>query len=342
MSDAGFRDLVKRVIGGETLDAEDSARAFSAIMTGEVDQVAIAALLTALAVRKPTVEEIVGAARAMREVMEVVEAPSNAIDLCGTGGDEQGTLNISTACAFVVAGAGVPVAKHGNRNMSSKSGAADVLEALGANIDVDATCASACLKETGVCFLFAQRYHPATKHAAPVRRALGFRTIFNLLGPLTNPARVKRQLVGVFGSEWVEPLARAMKLLGSEYAWVVHGAEGLDELSIAGNTNVAVLQDGSVRGYIATPEDAGLRRTSLRALKGGTADENAQALKRLFDGEQSAYRDIVLLNSAAAFVVAGKASGLKGGAELAAQSIDSGKARKTLDRFIAATREVSP
>jgi anthranilate phosphoribosyltransferase len=225
--------------------------------------------------------------------------------------------------------------------MSSKSGAADVLEALGANIDVDATRASACLKETGVCFLFAQRYHPATKHAAPVRRALGFRTIFNLLGPLTNPARVKRQLVGVFASEWVEPLARAMNLLGCEFAWVVHGAEGLDELSIAGNTNVAVLRDGSVRSQIVTPEDAGLRRSSLRALKGGTADENAQALKRLFDGEQSAYRDIVLLNSAAALVVAGKVSNIDRGAELAAQSLDGGEARKTLDRFIAATREVS-
>src|SRR5215831_7782072 len=342
MSDVEFSRLLKRVVGGETLNAEDSARAFSAIMSGNVDQAAIAGLLTALAVRRATVEEIVGAARAMREAMEIVEAPSNAIDLCGTGGDGQGTLNISTACAFVVAGAGVPVAKHGNRNMSSKSGAADVLEALGANIDVDATCASACLKETGVCFLFAQRYHPATKHAAPVRRALGFRTIFNLLGPLTNPARVKRQLVGVFGSEWVEPLARAMKLLGSEFAWVVHGAEGLDELSIAGKTNVAVLQDGSVRGHIVTPEDGGLRRTSLRALKGGTADENAQALERLFDGEQSSYRDIVLLNSAAALIVAGKAPDLKHGVERAAQSLDTGLARKTLDRFIAATHEVVP
>jgi anthranilate phosphoribosyltransferase len=342
MSDVEFSRLLKRVVGGETLDADDSAQAFSAIMSGNVDQAAIAALLTALAVRKPTVGEIVGAARAMREAMEIVEAPSNAIDLCGTGGDGQGTLNISTACAFVVAGAGVPVAKHGNRNMSSKSGAADVLEALGANIDVDASRASACLRETGVCFLFAQRYHPAIKFAAPVRRALGFRTIFNLLGPLTNPARVKRQLVGVFGKEWVEPIASAMNQLGSEFAWVVHGADGLDELSIAGNTNVAVLQDGSVREHTVMPEDADLRRTSLRALKGGTADENARALRRLFDGEQSAYRDIVLLNSAAALIVAGKARDLKHGVKCAAQSLDTGLARNTLDRFIAATREASP
>ncbi len=310
-------------------------------MSGNIDQAAIAALLTALAVRKPTVEEIVGAARAMRETMETVEAPPHAIDLCGTGGDGQGTVNISTACAFVVAAAGVPVAKHGNRNMSSKSGAADVLEALGANIDTDAARATACLRETGVCFLFAQRYHPAMKYAAPVRRALGFRTIFNLLGPLASPARVRRQLVGVFGREWTEPLAKAMNQLGSEFAWVVHGADGLDELSIAGNTNVAVLQDGSVRERTVTPEDAGLRRTSLRALKGGTANENAQALRRLFEGEQSAYRDIVLLNSAAALVVAGKVSNLKHGAELAAQSLDTGLARKTLDRFIAATREAA-
>ena len=338
MSDVEFSSLLKRVVGGETLNADDSARAFAAIMSGSIDQTAIAALLTALAVRKPTVEEIVGAARAMRKAMKIVDAPSNAIDLCGTGGDGQGTLNISTACAFVVAAAGVPVAKHGNRNMSSKSGAADVLEALGAKIDTDAARASNCLKETGVCFLFAQSYHPAMKHAAPVRLALGFRTIFNLLGPLCSPARVKRQLVGVFGEEWVGPLAKAMQELGTEFAWVVHGAEGLDELSIAGNTHVAELKDGMVREHMVVPEDAGVRRNSLRALKGGTADENARALPRLFDGEQSAYRDIVILNSAAALIVGEKAADLREGAERAAQSLDSGAAGKTLDRFIAATQ----
>lgn len=341
MSDVEFSYLLKRVVGGETLSAEDSTRAFTAIMSGTVDAAAIAGLLTALAIRKPTVDEIVGGARAMRATMKTVEALPNAIDLCGTGGDGQGTLNISTACAFVVAGAGIPVAKHGNRNMSSKSGAADVLEALGANIEVDATRASRCLQETGVCFLFAQSYHPAMKYAAPVRRALGFRTIFNLLGPLANPARVTRQLVGVFGREWVEPIARAMRELGTEFAWVVHGTEGLDELSIAGTTHIAVLQNGTVQEHAVTPEDAGLRRSSLRALKGGTGDENARALRRLFEGEQSAYREIVVLNSAAALVVAGKVSNLKEGAGLAVQSLDSGSAGRTLDRFIAATREMS-
>ena len=342
MSDAEFSALLKRVVGGETLSAQESARAFTAVMSGRVDQLTIASLLTALAVRRPTIEEIVGAARAMRESMRTIEAPPNAIDLCGTGGDGQGTLNISTACAFVVAGAGVPVAKHGNRNMSSRSGAADVLEALGANIEIEPKPATQCLKEAGVCFLFAQSYHPAMNHAAPVRRALGFRTIFNLLGPMTSPARVKRQLVGVFSKDWVVPLAHAMRELGTERAWVVHGAEGLDELSLAGPTHVAVLKNGIVEEQIVSPEDAGLQRSALRGLKGGTADENARALRRLLEGERSAYREIVLLNSAAALVVAEKASNLRHGVELAAQSLDTGSARQTLDRFIAATRDVSP
>jgi anthranilate phosphoribosyltransferase len=338
MSDVEFSHLLKRVVGGENLSADDSMRAFAAIMSGRVQETAIAALLTALAMRKPTIDEIVGAARAMRGTMKTVDAPENAIDLCGTGGDGLATLNISTACTFVVAGAGVPVAKHGNRNMSSQSGAADVLEALGADIGHDAPAAAACLRETGVCFLFAQTYHEAIKYAAPVRRSLGFRTIFNLLGPISSPARVTRQLVGVFDKEWVRPLAEAMRQLGTESAWVVHGAEGLDELSIAGATHVAVLENGYVSERDVSPEDAGLTRTSLRAIKGGSADENAQAILRLLDGEQSAYRDIVILNSAAAFVVAGRTPTLTAGAVLAAQSLDSGAARRTLDRFIAATR----
>jgi len=340
MSDAEFSRLLRRVVGGESLSAEDSRRAFASIMSGVVEESGIAALLTAFAMRRPTVEELVGAARAMRSSMKTVDAPENAIDNCGTGGDGQGTLNISTACAFVVAGVGVPVAKHGNRNMSSKSGAADVLEALGANIDLEPQAAVACLRETGVCFLFAQTYHEAMKYAAPVRRALGFRTIFNLLGPISSPARVKRQLVGVFEREWVQPLAEALHQLGTETAWVVHGADGLDELSIAGTTHIASLENGKVTERTVTPEDAGLVRTSLRAIKGGSADENAQAILRLLDGEQSAFRDIVLLNSAAALVVAGKASDLKTGAALAAQSLDNRSARRTLERFVAATREV--
>src|SRR5471032_1630322 len=230
MTSDDFTVLLKRVASGHTLDAEQSGRAFGAIMAGEVSETRIAALVTAMAVRKPTVDELVGAVRAMRGAMKSIEASPYAIDLCGTGGDGIGTLNISTACAFVVAACGVPVAKHGNRNMSSKSGTADCLEALGVTIELSPAGASRCLREAGLCFLFAQSYHPAIKFAAPVRRELGFRTVFNLIGPLSNPARVRRQLVGVYDKEWTEPLAEVLGRLGAERAWVVHG-DGLDEIA---------------------------------------------------------------------------------------------------------------
>jgi anthranilate phosphoribosyltransferase len=341
MSDVGFSQLLKRVVGGETLNAAQSAAAFGAIMSGAVPEPAIASLLTALTIRKPTVEEIVGAARAMRGAMTSIDAPHGAIDLCGTGGDGLATLNISTACAFAVCAAGVPVAKHGNRNMSSKCGAADVLEALGAKIDVDAATAARCLNETNVCFLFAQSYHPATKHATSVRRALGFRTIFNLLGPLCSPARVKRQLVGVYGREWVEPVALALRELGTDTAWVVHGDDGLDEITTTGETQVALLENGTVQLRTISPEDAGLPRATLNAIKGGTAQENADAIRALLSGETGAYRDIVLLNSAAALNVAGKVQSLKAGVELVAQTIDSGAAKTALERFIVASQRVA-
>jgi anthranilate phosphoribosyltransferase len=334
MMDEDFTLLLNRVAEGEPLDAEASARAFSAIMSGAVSDIRIASFLTALAVRKPTVGEIVGAARVMRANMRTIEANPYAIDLCGTGGDGQHTLNISTANSFVVAACGVPVAKHGNRNMSSKCGAADVIEALGVRIDLDPQSASRCLREVGLCFLFAQTYHPAMKYAAPVRRELGFRTIFNLLGPLSNPARVRRQLVGVFAPEWVGPLAQALAQLGSETAWVVHGG-GMDELTTTGTTSVALLENGRVTLREISPEDAGLPRAELSDLRGGSVDENAAALTRLLDGERGPYRDVVLLNAAAALMVGGKAETLKSGAAIAAEAIDTGAAKRTLARLVA-------
>ena len=334
MSDGDFSALLKRVAGGAALDAEQSARAFSAIMAGKISEIQVAAFVAALAVRKPTVEEIVGAVRAMRGAMKTVEASPYAIDLCGTGGDGSASLNISTACAFVVAACGVPVAKHGNRNMSSRSGAADCLEALGVDIDLGPTQASECLRAVGLCFLFAQSYHPAMKVVAPVRRELGFRTIFNLIGPLSNPARVRRQLLGVYDRDCVEPLAHALQKLGAERAWVVHG-QGMDEVAISGPTSIAELVDGKINAREVCPEEAGLPRSPSQALLGGSPAENAAALRRLLKGEAGAYRDVVLLNSAAALIVAGKTMDLREGVSMAAEAIDSGAAYAKLDQLIA-------
>lgn len=333
MSDIEFDKFLKTVAAGGKLAIDESSRAFGLIMAGDVSDVRIAAFVTALAVRKPTIDEIVGAVRAMRSAMTTIEANPYAIDLCGTGGDGAGTLNISTACAFVVSSCGVPVAKHGNRNMSSRSGTADCLEALGVKIDLGPAEASRCLREAGLCFLFAQTYHPAMKHAARVRQALGFRTIFNLLGPLSNPARVRRQLVGVYARDWVEPLANALARLGADRVWVVYG-DGLDEIATSGPTRVAMLADGQVTVREIGPEDAGLSWSPLSALAGGTATENAAALKRLLDGETGAYRDIVLINSAAALVIGGKVQDLKQGVALAAAAIDNGAAKEKLHTLI--------
>jgi anthranilate phosphoribosyltransferase len=335
MSHLDFSVLLKRLAAGKVLDTEASAAAFTAIMAGDVGEAQMAGFLTALAIRKPSVDEITGAVTAMRAAMKRVKAPAGAIDLVGTGGDGHSTLNISSAACFVAAACGVPVAKHGNRNMSSKTGAADVLEALGVKVDVPPDVAEACVAESGVCFLFAQGYHPAMRHVTPVRRALGFRTIFNLLGPLSNPAGVKRQLLGVYALEWLEPVAHVLAAQGAEKAWVVHGADGLDELSISGETHVAVLENGHVEITTVTPEDAGLPRHPLAAVKGGEAPENAAALTHLLDGEPGAYRDIVLLNSAAALIVADKAANLSEGAEMAARVIDSGAAKAVLAKLVA-------
>ena len=322
---------------GAPLGADDTRRLFDAIFTGRLSEDEIIAYLSATADRKPTVDELVGAVTSMRSHMRTITAPTGAIDLCGTGGDGLGTLNISTAVSFVVAAHGVPVAKHGNRSASSRSGAADVLEALGVNINLAPEAAEAVLRDTGLVFLFAQTYHPAMKYVGAARKQIGRRTIFNLLGPLASPARVTHQLVGVFSADWLVPYAQALKALGSERAYIVHGRDGLDEVSISDGTEMAVLENGTVTLRDLTPEDAGLPRASLADLKGGDAAHNAAALKRLFEGERGAYRDIVLLNAGAALTVAGAATDIKSGVALATQSLDSGGAKAKLAALIEAS-----
>jgi anthranilate phosphoribosyltransferase len=333
-----FSVLLQRLAAGEKLSQETATRAFTALMSGEVSPVRMAAFLTALAVREATPEEITGGARAMRHAMRKIDAPENAIDLCGTGGDGHGTLNVSTAAAFVVAACGVPVAKHGNRNMSSRTGAADVLEALGVRIDLEPPAAEHCLREAGICFLFAQTYHPAMKHVGPVRRELGFRTVFNLLGPLSNPAGVRRQLLGVFAKEWLLPVANVLARLGAEKAWIVHGSDGLDEMTTTGASHIAVLDHGKISTLTISPQDVGLEHASLASLKGGIPEDNADAIRKLLGGARGPFRDIVLLNSAAALIVADKVSDLKDGIARAAKAIDSGAAANGLGRLEAASQ----
>jgi len=324
------------------LTAAEAQRIFGALLSGRAREDEIKAFLIALSARKPATSEFVGAIEAVRGQMRAIAAPPLAIDLCGTGGDGLGTLNISTAVSFVVAAAGVPVAKHGNRSMSSKSGAADILEALGVKIDLEPDAAERTLRETGIVFLFAQKHHPAWRHVAAARRAIGKRTIFNLLGPMASPARVKRQLVGVFAEEWLMPYAEALRALGTERAMVVHGADGLDELTTTDVTYVATLKNGVVIRSEIAPEDAGLKRVRMVDLQGGTASENAEALKALFAGQEGAYRDIVLLNSAGALMVAGLAEDIMSGMALAYKALDSGAAKAKLDHLVAAsTREAA-
>jgi anthranilate phosphoribosyltransferase len=340
--DDDFPSLLKRLVEGGSLDAETSLAAFAAIMSGQVSEIRAGAFLTALALREPTVAEITGAARAMRQAMRSIEAPLGAIDLCGTGGDGHGTLNVSTAASFVVAACGVAVAKHGNRNMSSKSGAADVLEALGVRIDLSPGEAQVCLEETGMCFLFAPTYHPAMKHVAPVRKELGFRTVFNLLGPLCNPARVRRQLLGVFAERWVEPVAGVLAELGTEHAWVVNGMDGMDELTTTTKSTVVELKDGKLRRFEIAPDDVGLERTTIEELKGGDAKYNADMLMLLLEGEGlRSYNRVVVLNAAAALVVAGRAGNLQEGAAVATQAIQSGRALEVFNNLFSVTKRLA-
>jgi len=294
-----------------------------------------------LRVRGETVDEITGAVTTMRAKMLGVKAPANAVDIVGTGGDASGSFNISTCAAFIVAGCGVPVAKHGNRALSSKSGSADVLQALGVRIDLNADEVGHCISDAGIGFMFAPSHHPAMKNVGPTRVELGTRTIFNLLGPLSNPAGVKRQMIGTFSKHWLEPMAQVLKNLGSESIWVVHGSDGLDEITTSGPTSVAALENGKIRTFEIKPEDAGLPRHKPEALRGGDAEHNAKALLEVLKGHASPFRDVAILNAAAALIVAGKAKDLKAGAALAAKSIDSGEAEGRLDRLIAVSCAVT-
>ncbi|MEQ9557028.1 MAG: anthranilate phosphoribosyltransferase [Rhodospirillales bacterium] len=336
MSDA-LKPFLAKAADGNALTAQEAEDAFTVIMAGEATSAQIAGLLMALRVRGETVDEITGAVRAMRAKMLPVTAPAGAIDVVGTGGDGSGTFNVSTGAALVVAGCGVPVAKHGNRALSSKSGAADVLTSLGVNLDAELPLVERAIAGAGIGFLMAPRHHTAMKHVMPARVEMGIRTIFNILGPLSNPAGVTRQFTGVFARQWVEPLAQVLKNLGSEACWVVHGEDGLDELTITGPSFVAQLKDGAVTTFTVTPADAGLPTARPEDLKGGSPEVNAQAIRDLVAGKPGPYRDIVLFNAAAALVVAGKAGDLTAGVAEAAQAIDGGAAAQALDRLVAIT-----
>ncbi len=331
-----LKPILARLAAGERLADTDAEAAFDIIMSGDATPAQIGALLMAMRVRGETVAEITGAVRAMRARMTAIEAPEGAIDVCGTGGDGAGTLNVSSAATFVVAACGVPVAKHGNRALSSRTGGADVLTALGVNVDAPMERLASILRAAGCVFLFAPRHHPSMRHAAGPRVELGTRTIFNLLGPLANPARVRRQLTGVFAREWTRPMAETLQALGHEAAWIVHGM-GLDELTVAGENHVSALGNGIIHDFVVTPEDAGLPRAPIEAIKGGDADHNAAALVAMLQGAPGAYRDTVLFNTAAALIVAGRANNLRDGVAQAAGAIASGAAMNALETLRRAT-----
>jgi anthranilate phosphoribosyltransferase len=331
-----FKPLLARLANGETLSEEDANVFFAACLRGEPTPAQVAAAVTAMRLRGETVGEITACARAMRREATRLEHPFDVIDVCGTGGDGLHTLNISTAVGFVAAGAGLKVAKHGNRAISSKSGASDVLAALGVNIEATPQQHLRALETAGICFLFAPAHHGAMRHVQPIRGELGFRTIFNLLGPMANPAGAKRQLVGVPAPRFVEPLARALGALGVERAWTVHGG-GMDEMTTTGETEVAEWADGQIRLFVITPEAVGLPRAKLSDLTGGDPSVNAEALKALLDGREGPYRDIVLLNAAAALLIGDRVETLREGVSLAAEVIDDGRAKGALDQLIEAT-----
>jgi anthranilate phosphoribosyltransferase len=331
----GFKNLLDKVATGACLTLAESTDAFDRMMSGEATPTQVGAFLMALRVRGETVDEITGAVTTMRAKALSVRAPPNAIDMLGTGGDGTGSLNITTCAVFVVAGASVIVAKQGNRALSSRCGAADVLAELGVRIELSPAIIARCIDEAGIGFMFAPAHHPATRFVHPVRVELGTRTIFNLIGPLSNPAGVRRHLVGVYSKHWIEPLAHVLNHLGSERAFIVHGADGLDEITTTGPTSIASLENGTVRTFEITPEEVGLRRVGLDALKGADAGTNAKALRTVLAGEKGPYRDVSIFNAAAALIVAGRVKDFSEGISVAAQSIDSGEAKLRLDRLIA-------
>ncbi|MCE7886037.1 MAG: anthranilate phosphoribosyltransferase [Alphaproteobacteria bacterium PRO2] len=329
-----MREFLRILQSGETLGENQMLEAMTKIMDGHATEVEIAAFLTGLAERGETAEEITGAAKVLRSKARTIKAPPGTVDCCGTGGDGTGTYNISTAVALVAAACDVPVAKHGNRAASSKSGAADVLENLGVNLTMPADALELALEDIRFVFLMAPNHHQAMRHVAPIRKKLGVKTIFNLLGPLSNPADTKFQLVGVYDRKWVRPMAEALKNLGSERAWVVHGSDGLDEITTTGPTFAAMLEDGKITEREINVDEFGLIPSKPEALKGGDAAVNAKALRQLLNGEKSAYRDIVVANAAAVLCIHGSAQTLHEGAEKAAAAIDAGHAQKTLHDYI--------
>ena len=329
-----IKGALGQIAAGHDLTGEEMRSVMRQIMTGEATPAQIGAFLMGMRVKGESVGEIAAAVSILREKMVPVEAPDGAIDIVGTGGDGAGTLNISTATSIVVASAGIPVAKHGNRALSSKSGASQVLEALGVKLDLPPSAIGACIKQAGIGFMFAPAHHPAMKYVGPVRAEMGVRTLFNLLGPQANPANVRHYLLGVYDKEWVEPVAAALLANKAKSAWVINGSDGLDEITTTGPTFVASILDGDLRSFEITPEDAGLPRATPEDLKGGDPEFNAAAMTALLEGAPGPYRDIVLLNAAAAFIVVGKDADLKSGAARAADQIDTGAARETLKRLV--------
>ncbi len=330
-----FKPLLAKVATGASLSETEAESAFATILSGESTPAQTGAFLMALRVRGESVAEMTGAVKAMRERMLRVQAPAGAIDIVGTGGDQAGTWNVSTLAAIIAAACGVPIAKHGNRAASSQSGAADVLTSLGVKIGLDASATEACLGEAGLAFMFAQTHHASMRHVAAVRIEMGTRTIFNLLGPQANPASVKRQVLGVFAEGWLLPIAETLRNLGSDRVWVIHGSDGLDELTTTGPSKVVALDGGKISQFTVTPEQAGLPLAAPESLKGGDPATNANALRAVLDGARTAYRDIAVLNAAAGLVVAGKTSDLREGAERAAKAVDSGAARAKLEQLVA-------
>lgn len=332
---SNFKDFIAKVSTGSALTRDEARAAFEIILSGEATPSQLGGFLMALRVRGETIDEVTAAVETMRAKMLPVSAPSDAIDIVGTGGDNSGSYNISTCTALVVAGCGVPVAKHGNRSLSSKSGAAEALAQLGVNIDIGPAKIAECIKDAGIGFMFAPLHHSAMKHVGPTRVELGTRTIFNLLGPLSSPAGVKRQLLGVYAREWVEPIAEVLQRLGSDHVWVVHGSDGMDEITTTGPSYVTELKSGEIRSFEISPSDVGLPLVKSDDLKGGEPAENARALREVLSGTKNAYRDVVLFNAAASLLIAGKCDKLTDGMTLAAQSLDSGSAADRLERLVA-------
>lgn len=336
-----LKPILSQIATGEPLSYDTAKSAFSIILAGGANEGQIGAFLMGLRLRGETVDEIVAGAEVLRAHAVKVSAPGNAIDTCGTGGDNSGSFNISTAVAFVIAACGVPVAKHGNRALSSKSGSSQVLEALGVSLNLSPEAISQCLNEVGIGFMFAPSHHSAMRFVGPVRQAIGTRTIFNLLGPLSNPAGATKQLLGVFDRQWLIPMAETLSRLGSQSAWVVHGNDGLDELTTTGPSYVAALAHGEVQSFEIVPEDYGLQRARVSDLQGGTPEENAKAMQLVLAGTAGPYRDIVLLNSAAALVIAEEAENLDEGISRAQTAIDSGAAREVLAALVETSRRLA-